>query len=284
MEIKRILVRSAGIALVVAGVSGLIFCIVGLIVLGQAQQIVEATVIKNLALVDQALAATAEGLTLAETSLSQSTATIESLAGTSAGVGQAIEGTIPTVETIAQFLGEQLPATLDSTQETLVSAATTAKVVDDALAVITAIPFLGTTRYNPEVPLYLGLEDIASSLDTIPASLKEIQKGLDATSSDLQVLAEDLTAMAGNISQIATSVASAQSVLVQYQDVVADLQALVGSVQEALPNWLRMLRWSLSLVLVWLGIAQLGLMAQGWELVNRSRVRPEPVPQAKDSS
>jgi hypothetical protein len=32
-----------------------------------------------------------------------------------------------------------------------------------------------------------------------------------------------------------------------------------------------MLRLALSLALVWLGLAQIGLLTQGWELIGRSR-------------
>jgi hypothetical protein len=261
----------AGIALMVAGVTGLIFSIVGLVVLGQLQRSIETSVTENLGLIGDALAATSEGLALAESSLTQATSTIEALADTAAGTGEAMSGTVSTVDAVAEFLGEQLPATVRTTQSTLMSAATSARLVDDVLALITGIPFLGTAPYDPEVPLHQGLEEIAASLDGIPDSLDTVQEGLVAASGDLQGVGGDLQLMASNIGQIATSVESAQSVLVQYQDVVAGLQDLVASVQEALPEWLLWLRLGLSLVLVWLGIAQIGLLMQGWELIGRSQ-------------
>jgi ABC-type transporter Mla subunit MlaD len=268
---RRTLLRIAGIALICGGAGGLIFSIAGLVILGQVRQSIETAVTENLELVDDALAATAEGLALAETSLAQTTSTIEALADTAAGTGEAINGTIPTVNAVAEFLGEQLPATVRTTQGTLTSAAASAKLVDDVLGVITAIPFLRTAQYNPDVPLHQGLEEIAASLDEIPDSLATVQEGLVTASGDLQGLGDDLDIMASNIGQIATSVESAQSVLVQYQDVVGSLQDLVARVHDALPNWLLWLRWGLSLLLIWLGIAQIGLLTQGWELIGRSR-------------
>jgi methyl-accepting chemotaxis protein len=271
MEMRRTLLRIAGIALIVAGASGLIFSIVGLVALGQVQRSVEAGLMENLGLVADALTATSEGLALAESSLTQATSTIESLADSAAGAGEALRGTVETVDAVADFLGEQLPATVRTTQATLMSAATSARLVDDVLTLITDIPFLGTAQYNPEVPLHQGLEEIATTLDGIPEALGSVQDGLVAASGDLQGFGDDLHLMAGNIGEIATSVESAQSVLVQYQDVVAGLQDLVASVQEALPTWLFWLRLGLSLVLIWLGIAQIGLLTQGWELIGRSR-------------
>lgn len=268
---KRILTRIAGIALVSAGIAGLVFAIVGLVVLARVEQNVESTVMEQVRLLDRALAATAEGLVLAEDSLAQAGEAIGALESTLVGAGQTIGDAVPMVDSLAELLGEQLPATVETTQQTLRSVATSANLVDDALAVVTSIPFLGLERYNPEVPLHLGLEEVASSLDEIPASLGMGQEGLTSASGNLEGLQAELTTMAGSIRQTAMSLEGAQSVLTQYQEVVADLQTLVASVREGLPGWLRWLRLGLSLALVWLGVAQIGLITQGWELIGRSR-------------
>jgi hypothetical protein len=169
------------------------------------------------------------------------------------------------------MVGEQLPETLKATQDTLASVAQSAQLIDDVLAVVTAIPFLGLQSYNPETPLHEGLGDVASSLDEIPTSLIAAQEGLDIASGSLEGLQGSFTAIAESIASLATSLGNAQSVVVQYQGVVDDLQELVVSVKQGLPQWLQWLQLGLSLVLVWLGIAQIGLLTQGWELIARSR-------------
>jgi hypothetical protein len=77
--------------------------------------------------------------------------------------------------------------------------------------------------------------------------------------------------MASQIGEIASGVDDAQAVLSQYQDIVTDLQGQVVKVREGLPTWLRWIRIGLSLTLLWLGIAQIGLISQGWELIVHSR-------------
>jgi hypothetical protein len=268
---KDTLIRIAGIALVVAGIAGLVFCLVALVALGQIQDRVESTASEQLDVIDRALAATADGLALVENSLTQATSTVEALETTMADVGQAIGDTVPTIDSLADFLGEQLPATIGHTQETLRSAATSAQLVDDILGFITVIPLLGTDRYNPEVPLYQGLADVADSLDGIPNALGTAEQGIAAAGANLETLTGDFDQMAAEIGQVVASLEDAGPVLVQYQQVVADLQALVNTVRDGLPRWLGWLRLGLSLVLVWLGIAQVGLITQGWELVGRSR-------------
>ena len=86
-----------------------------------------------------------------------------------------------------------------------------------------------------------------------------------------QELEGDFATMAESIAGLTTSLEKGQSVVVQYQDIVGDMQGLVVSVKQGLPQWLRWLRLGLSLVLLWLGIAQIGLLTQGWELIARSR-------------
>ncbi len=271
---KQVLLRIAGIALIVAGIAGLVFSIAGLFVLVSVERQIEAAVDEQLALMDRTLVATADGLAVAEDSLDQAVLTIDSLEATLTGVGQTINATAPTLDAVAELLGEQVPATIETTQETLTSVASSAKLVDDILLLLTAIPFLGLDRYNPEVPLNEGFLEVAGSLDGIPASLSTAQEGLIATTDNLEGVERDFAAMAQNVGEIATSLEGARSVLVQYQGVVSDLKNLVSFVRQSLPGWLQTLRLALSLVLIWLGIAQFALITQGWELIGRSRVAP----------
>jgi hypothetical protein len=271
MTMKQILVRIAGISLIVAGIAGLIFSIAGLFVLASVERQIEATVDKQVEVMGRTLATTAEGLAVAEASLAQAVQTIESLEATMSGVGQTIQGTAPTLAVVAELLGDQVPATIETTQETLTSVASSAKLVDDVLLLLTAIPLLGLERYNPEVPLNEGFLEVASSLDGIPDALGAAQEGLITTMDNLAGVEQDFAFMAQSIGDIATSLAGAQSVLVRYQGIVRDLQDLVSSVRQSLPGWLQALRLALSLVLVWLGIAQIALITQGWELIGRSR-------------
>jgi hypothetical protein len=62
-------------------------------------------------------------------------------------------------------------------------------------------------------------------------------------------------------------------VLDQYQGIVQDLRDMLSSARQSLPDWLTRVQVAASLVLIWLGIAQLGLITQGWELIGRSRIR-----------
>ena len=129
MSLKQILVRVAGVALIVAAIAGLIFSIAGIIILGPVEAKVETAVTERLELFDRTLTATADGLAVAEASLGKAVTAIESLEGTLAGIGQAVSGTVPTLDQVTELLGESLPATFEATQEVLLSVASSAQLV-----------------------------------------------------------------------------------------------------------------------------------------------------------
>lgn len=266
---RRFLGRVAGVALMAAGALGLVICIVGLFLIPRVEARVQSVVMEQLEVIDRALTNTAQGLDLAETSMAQANTVLESVADVAEGVGQAVSNTVPTLDAVSELLGEGLPATIESTQESLASAATSAELVDNVLATLTAIPLLGINRYSPDVPLHQSLEEIGTSLDEIPPSLTKAQEGLTSSRGDLQGLGEEITSMAADIGQVRANLESAGAVLVEYQTIVAESLDLVASVRASLPTWLRTLRWGLSLALIWLGMAQIGLITQGWELIGR---------------
>lgn len=271
---NRILTRTLGIALIAAGAAGLAFAILGLAALGPVEQRVRSAVMEQVDLADRALSATAEALALADTSLAQVAKAAGSLESAMTGVVQSVGDAAPALDSVAEFLGVQLPTTIESTQETLGSVAQSAQIVDNILALITDLPLPGMARYNPDVPLHRSFQELSKSLDGIPASLGKAQQGLVSTIDNLDELAGDFDVMADGVGELARSLEGAQSVLTEYQDVVTELQSLVGSVRDGLPGWLRWIRLGISLALIWLGITQVGLIAQGWELAGHAR-RPD---------
>jgi hypothetical protein len=274
MSLKQILVRVAGIALIVAAIAGLVFSVAGIVVLGPVEEKVETAVAERLELLDRTLAATADGLAVAEASLGKAATAIGSLEGTLAGIGQAVSGTVPTLDQVTELLGESLPATFEATQEVLLSVASSAQLVDDLLRVVTGIPLLGLEEYSPDVPLSQGLAEVALKLEGFPQAFDSAEEDLRATKDNLQTVEDDFATMALSVGALANDLEEARSVLVEYQEIVGGLQGMISSAQQSLPEWLRMLRLGLSVVLVWLAIAQIGLLAQGWELIERSRAAP----------
>ncbi len=274
-SLKRFLSIVVGIALLLAGILGLILSIGGLLVLPQLERQAEDVAAEQIEVFDRALAVTLDGLITAETSVVQAREAVDALEGIMADVSQTIDETTPVVEVAADLLNEQLPSTIETTQDALASVATSAQLVDDILVVISSIPLLGAESYSPDVTLYQGFQDVSDSMDGIPELLLMAGQGLDASTGNLQDIEEGFAAMGRSIGETTTSLESAQAVLKDYQQIVGELQGAVSYVRESLPGWLRAIRWGLTLTLIWLGIAQLGLMTQGWERLGRRRTLHE---------
>ena len=268
---KHTLMRIAGVALIVAGIASLTFSIAGIVVLVQVEKRIEQTIMKQMGLIDQALAATADGLAVANDLMGQAVGTAGTLETTIGNIGQSVGDTVPMVDSVGKLLGETLPATIETAQGTLRSISSSAKLVDDILYVVTSLPFLNLEDYNPEVPLSSGFSDVADDLNQIPETLGSMEQDLTTATENLDVLQQDFTTMADDIGRVTNSLQSAESVLAEYQGIVADLQAQVDSIRQRMPRWLQLLQLGVSLGLVWLDIAQIGLITQGFELIGRSR-------------
>jgi hypothetical protein len=264
---KRILTKIAGILLIAAGVAGLAFSMAGWVFLARAEAQVEPVLQEQVDLMARTLATTAEGLAVAEDSLDQALTIVASVETTVAGAGRAIGQTVPAFESVSVLLNEKLPATLSATKEALKSVASSAKIIDDVLAVVTSIPLVGIEQYNPEVPLHEGLETVIDSLGEMPTPLDGAQRGITATEGNMDQLEGDLTAVATDIGRTTTTLREARTVVRDYQIVVADWTETVTTVQAQLPTWLRWIRRNLSLALLFLAVAQIGPLSRGWALV-----------------
>jgi methyl-accepting chemotaxis protein len=272
---KTILAKVIGVLLIVAGLAGLVFTVLGLVFLARAEQQVAPLLQEHVDMMEDTLTTTAEGLEVAEDSLDQAITLVASVETTIAGAGHAIGRTVPLVDSLSALLNERLPATLSATKEALKSVASSAKVIDDALAVVTSLPLIGLEPYDPELPLHQGLENVIDSLDEIPAPLNGAQQGLSTTETQMDELEDDLTTVASDVGQISSSLREARGVVRDYQSLVADWTGTVTTVQASLPGWLRWLRRNLSLALLFLAVAQIGPLSRGWEMVRGTAKHPQ---------
>lgn len=270
---KRVLLRIGGLALIIAAVSGLVFSIAALVVVLRAKDEVTAAILARLDLASQALDATAEGLTVVDASLAKAQTALGALEATTEGVAVTIGDNQPLVDGLAALMGEDLPASITATQKSLTRVEASAKVVDDTLSGLNSLPFIGSLVYAPQTPLHTSLAEVSNSLDALSASFRQMEASLNTTGDNLERVKTDVEAVADNIGEIAPSLADAKGVVGRYQGVVASLRADVGSLRAGLPGWLNLTGWGMALLFVWLGIAQIGLLSQGLEMVGRSAQR-----------
>ncbi len=277
---KPLIQRLIGIALVVAGVAGLMFSVAGMVVVLQVERQLEASLNQGLDVADRALTTTADGLTVANDSLAKTQQAVGSLSTTVDGVAQTLDKAVPTVAVLAGLLDTQLPNTVVSTQQSLTAASQSAGLVDSFLTTVSSLPFLSIGSYKPEVPLHRSLTDVADSLDGVPQTLAKAGAGLQGTADALGAVQDGFAGVATGISDVGTNLGQAQTVITQYQGLVGDLRGEITKSRSTLSTWLRLGRWGVWALLIWLGIVQFALITQGLEVYGRGRAAAQAAAEA----
>ena len=134
--------RLFGYVLVIAAAAGFIFSIAGLVELWRYRPTVTMTVMDNLALLDQALNTTQNGLSIVGEVVQTTTGDVASLQTTTQALALTIQGTNPMVNSLTDLASKDLPSIIRSTQVSLASAQSSALLIDNVLAALTSIPFL----------------------------------------------------------------------------------------------------------------------------------------------
>ena len=267
--------RRLGYLLIFGAAAGVLFSLVGLIQIWRYRPGVTQTVMDTLALFDQTLNTTEDSLAIVGEVLQISSKDVASLQTTIQALASAIQGTNPMFNSLATLTSEDFPNAIDATQTSLASAQSSAKLIDNVLTALTSIPFMPVGTYRPEVPLATSLAEVSSSLNSLTPSLGIISTSLADGKTQLGVVEVELNKISATTNGISTELAGAQTVIAEYQDVTARLKARVEAAQSAAPGWMMTGVWVLSFGLGWLLIAQIGLCAQGLDMLRGRRLGEE---------
>lgn len=261
--------RAFGILLIVTAVLGLAVSVAGLVLIGRFARDVTAAVNAGFDIGDRALAATADGLDTAHRSLLDAQTTIRGIETTVASLGGVLQEVSPSLEAINKLLGRDLPEAIDATQTALRSAEAAARTVDSFLDALSKIPLIGSAVYQPDTPLHTSIGGVNTSLNGIPSALVSAESGVGAANQALSDFTTGVTEMESQMGTIAGAAGSGLEVIERYQGIVADVQAQFAGARKTTVGWIQAVRWGVTLLLVWMALAQLGLASQGAE-----RLRP----------
>ena len=268
---KPLFLRVIGLALVAAGIAGLVFSVAGMVLVLQVEKQLDVSLTRGLDVVDQALVTTADGLAVANDSLLKTEQTLTSLSATMDGVAQTLDQAVPTVGALGGLMSRELPDTVTTAQESLSAASQSARLVDTFLSTISALPFLSLGSYDPDVPLHESLMKVADSLTDVPETLSQAGAGLEGTADALGGVQSGFSGMATGIGDIGSNLGQAQTVVTEYQSLISNLQGELARARSTLSLWLRLARWGVWILLIWLGIVQFALITQGLEVYGRGR-------------
>lgn len=266
---KNLLYRICGVMLLAAALLGTAISLAGLATVWRVEAQMVTGVQNGLDLLDRTLESTQTLLVVTESSLKRAEEDLVLLSEMSADAAATLETTTEVTTHLGDLLGKDLVAVVDETQKSLDSVKTSAKLIDDTLRLISAVPFVGAA-YKPEVPLQESVEQVSASLDAVPVTLAAVQTSLLSTTSDTRSLKTDMHLLSKSLLQIKLKVSELKQVTGAYQTIVGEAQTNLKGVRGAFPTWARQASLGISLLLFWLLLSQPALLFQGLELLQRA--------------
>ena len=257
-----------GITFIVAAIIGLIFSIAGIALVWGVKAPLTANLVNAIDLIDTTLDATSSGLAVVNDTLTRTISEFNTLENTVQTASKGGDDSGPLVESVSGLLSGNIPQAIEATQTGLTTLQDAAGTLESTLQLLTSIPFLPIEKYAPEVSFTTALEDVSQSLDAIPESLAEMEETLNSTQGNLVKLAAQIRIISRGISDLKADLYEIQLVLEQYQDVISTVQEKVDAFRTNMYTIIAVTTWVFTIIFIWLGIAQIGLLTQGIERVN----------------
>jgi methyl-accepting chemotaxis protein len=262
----KFLRRFSAIFVIVLSLIGILFSLFSLYQVWRLREPVQRGITAVLDLSDGLLSTAEDGVTVVDSALESAITSLGKLEETTQTIAQSIEDTGKMANTFAGLFKNDLKDTLLNTRLSVIAAKSSAKVIDTLLYGLSNLPFLGI-KYEPPLPLNESLEDIAGSMDGLPGSLDEISDNLDSSQSNIATLRDQVDSMTGSLQEIQTSLKEARAVIADSQAKIDELQGWSARLRNNLPYLL----WGgvifLTLMLLSLAMAQLGSMAQAYDVL-----------------
>ncbi|UCE00671.1 MAG: hypothetical protein JSV42_08160 [Chloroflexota bacterium] len=259
--------RIIGYSFVVAAIIGLIFSIAGIALVWSVKGSLSNKMVGALDLISTTLDATSSGLDTLDNTLTGTISQLTSLEQTLQTASKGVDDTVPMVDTMTGLLTSDIPLAIDATQTGLATLQEAAGALETTLQLVTSIPFLPIEPYDPDTPLTEAIDGVSQSLDAIPNSLSDMKDPLKTTTGNLTMLAAQLKIISRGVSDLKADLYEMQLVLGQYKKVISRIQKRVNAIQTNLDTIINVSAWVFTVIFVWLGIAQLGLLTQGLERI-----------------
>ncbi len=267
--------RVLGLGLMVVSAVGILLALAGLAAVTQTGMRVAEAVQEALDRTAEALNSTSTSLKLVEGVLGDAADALDSLEETSVSAQSTLTETRSLLAEMSVIVGDDLPGILDDTQNSLESVRASAEVIDLTMTGLNAISALTRVTYDPDVPLTESIDNITTSLEPLPGSMANIAVSLNSTAESLKTVDPSLDALATSLGSMKGRFLEAQDTIKGYRGLVQDISSSVSDLREHVPGWIRTATVAISILLVWFGLIQVGLFAQGWEMLRYDHVRLE---------
>jgi len=263
--------RIIGIILILAAIAGLVLSVFGVLATWSLKPQVTESLLSGVELATNTLETTATGLDLARDSLTIAVSSITALQNTVEATAATFETTSPMLDSIISLSQEELPKSIAAAQGALDSAGKSAEIID---GVLRALTIFSKDLYNPDVPMHIALQQVSDSMDSLPSTFETMETSVSDAKSNLETIQLEINQIASDIDEVSNSLEDFDKVISQYQDLILDLQEKFGKLETNLPTFVSIGAVVITLFLLWMAVAQLGLFTQGLDLLKVKSAEP----------
>lgn len=263
---KAFALRLAGSLLIFAAILGIVISVSGIVFVWSLEPRIAGDLSRSIDLFDRTLSATSALLFAVDGSLQQVGKDVNLASASLGDVAAAMETTSTMTDAMATLIGVDFTRSLLEMQRSLVSVRNSAGLIDQTLRLLSFVPGLGS-GYRRDLPLEDSVVEVQKSLVALPASLAEVQEALKQTSRNFKTLQYDVDNLALTVGDIQASLSGAQQVVSDYQEIIAEARSSLDQARTRLPLYLKAAAWLVTVLLLWLLIAQISLFMQGWNML-----------------
>jgi len=284
----KILRRILGILVMIAGILGLVLSLAGLMGLWMVKPTVVGYLTSTVDTLNSSISTSQTAMQVTKQALGATVDSVNALSVMLASTATSLQETAPVIEQINTLIGSNLPATLESANDSLKSAQQAAVVLDSTVksleafqTAMSSVPLVSafvvqpTQKYNPEKPLAESLGEVASNLERLPPMFTEISKGMNKADDNLATIQSSLSTMSVSVQGISKSLSEYEAMISQSQTSMENLAPVLANVRSNLNSIVDSAVLGLSLFLVWLLVIQIVIFSQGWELYQGTAGRME---------
>lgn len=260
--------RRIGYVLVANAVVGLALACAGLVGLWWFTPRIAAAATDGLALARRTVDTTSGLLTGVDDAVQTARASLGTVHDSMAAVADTLDATSSLTRSAGRIAGHDMTIVIRQADEALGAVEQSAQLADRTLTLIARTPLIGL-RYQPKVPLHEGVAGVRKSLAALPASLATVDRDLGATATNLATLRGDITDLDASVATIEGSLTALARATADYRQIASSLSTDLAQLERTVPTVLNLTLLFGTAVMLWLAVAQLGLLTQGLE-----RLRP----------
>ena len=276
--------RFLGLLMLLIGLGGIGIAVVGARLGHQLVDRVAMNFEETLQRTSDSLDMVSETQTLANSSIADVNAVVDTAGTTADNLATSVADTRPLLGQISVVATDQVPDSLESVQNAFPSLEQVAGVIDRTLVTLNSFRIDETILglkiqydlgidYEPEIPFDQSVRELGEGLEGIPESLRAMEEYITVTSDNLETVSQDIRTLANDLETVNGRINEFDPLLDEYLVMVTNINDNTRQMRAQIEEESANLKNGITLALVWLALTQVAPLYLGWELITGRRER-----------